>query len=160
MSHLGRKYAHRVDSAWQCTNQAMKTNELPVDLQDRTVNEQSLEPPGHSHHLNVKSYDWRKPGTLHQKANTIPTAKHGGGSIMLWGWFLVAGTGKQARVEGMMNAAMIKDTFDDNLLRTLDWGEARGCDAPIQCDGAWSSVKRNWRKNTPSWACSVILKKM
>lgn len=36
----------------------------------------------------------------------------------------------------MMNAAMIKDIFDDNLLSTLDWGEARDCDAPIQSDGA------------------------
>ena len=33
--------------------------------------------------LNTKCYIWRKPGT-------IPTVKHGGGSIMLWGCFSVA----------------------------------------------------------------------
>ncbi|KAK3528906.1 hypothetical protein QTP70_012169 [Hemibagrus guttatus] len=35
--------------------------------------------------LNGKCHVWRKPGTAHHLANTIPTVKHGGGSIMLWG---------------------------------------------------------------------------
>ncbi|KAK3574610.1 hypothetical protein QTP86_011523 [Hemibagrus guttatus] len=33
--------------------------------------------------LNGKHHIWRKPGTAHHLANTIPTVKHGGGSIML-----------------------------------------------------------------------------
>ncbi|KAK3517617.1 hypothetical protein QTP70_013287 [Hemibagrus guttatus] len=33
--------------------------------------------------LNGKRHVWRKPGTSHHLANTIPTVKHGGGSIML-----------------------------------------------------------------------------
>ena len=36
--------------------------------------------------LNTKRHVWSKPGT-------IPTVKHGGYSIMLWGCFSVAGTG-------------------------------------------------------------------
>uniref|UniRef100_A0A8C2KAX2 Uncharacterized protein n=1 Tax=Cyprinus carpio TaxID=7962 RepID=A0A8C2KAX2_CYPCA len=43
--------------------------------------------------LNGKCNVWRKPGTAHHLANTISTVKHGGGSIMLWGCFSVAGTG-------------------------------------------------------------------
>jgi hypothetical protein len=34
--------------------------------------------------LNAKCHVWRKP-------DTIPTVKHGGGSIMLWGWMFFSG---------------------------------------------------------------------
>ncbi|KAK3547121.1 hypothetical protein QTP86_012536, partial [Hemibagrus guttatus] len=33
--------------------------------------------------LNGKRHIWMRPGTAHLLANTIPTVKHGGGSIML-----------------------------------------------------------------------------
>ena len=46
--------------------------------------------------LNSKCHGWRKPGS-------IPTVRHGGGSIMLWGCFSV--TGRLVRVEGKMNGA-------------------------------------------------------
>jgi hypothetical protein len=42
--------------------------------------------------LNAKCHVWRKPGT-------IPTVKHGGGIIMLWGCFSAAGTGRLVRIE-------------------------------------------------------------
>ena len=43
--------------------------------------------------LNAKNHIWRKPGTAHLLANTIPTVKHGGGSIMLWDVFQQQGLG-------------------------------------------------------------------
>uniref|UniRef100_A0AAZ3R338 Transposase n=1 Tax=Oncorhynchus tshawytscha TaxID=74940 RepID=A0AAZ3R338_ONCTS len=42
--------------------------------------------------LNAKCHVWRKPGT-------ITTVKHGGGSIMLWGCYSAAGTGRLVRLE-------------------------------------------------------------
>ena len=48
--------------------------------------------------LNSKRYIWRKPNTSHHPVNTILTVKHGGGSIMLWGCFSSAETGKLVRI--------------------------------------------------------------
>ncbi len=68
--------------------------------------------------LNSKRYVWRKPGTAHHLSNTVPTVKHGGGSIMLWGCFSAAGTGRLFAIEGKMNAAKYRDILDENLLQS------------------------------------------
>ena len=67
--------------------------------------------------LNTKCHACKKPGT-------IPTVKHGGGSIMLWGVISAAGTGRLVRKEGKMNGAKI---LDENLLHTNKmWKKSRG----------------------------------
>ncbi|KAF3707862.1 Transposable element Tcb1 transposase Transposable element Barney transposase [Channa argus] len=66
--------------------------------------------------LNVKCHVWRKPGTAHHLANTIPTVKHGGG-IMLWGCCSGAGTGRLVRI-GKMKVAMYRDILDKNLFQS------------------------------------------
>ncbi|KAK1789791.1 hypothetical protein P4O66_015681 [Electrophorus voltai] len=76
--------------------------------------------------LNAKRRVWRKPGTAHHLANTIPSVKHSGGSIMLWGCFLAPGTVRLVRDEGKMNAAMYRDILEKTCSRALwtsDWGE-------------------------------------
>ena len=61
--------------------------------------------------LNAKRHVWRKPGT-------IPTVKHGGGSIMLRGGFSVEGTGRLVRIEEKMNRAKYREILDENLLQS------------------------------------------
>ena len=56
--------------------------------------------------LNAKRHVCRKPDTAHHLTNTILRVKRGDGSIMLWGCFLAAGTGRLVRIKGKMNAAM------------------------------------------------------
>lgn len=50
----------------------------------------------------VKHHVSKKPETTHHLAHTIPlpTVKHGGGNIMLWGFFSAARTGRLSRVKG------------------------------------------------------------
>ncbi|KAG2470015.1 TCB1 transposase, partial [Polypterus senegalus] len=68
--------------------------------------------------VNARHHVWRKSGTAHYQANTIPTVKHGGGSIMLWGCFSAAGTRRLVRIKGKMTAAMYRDILDENLLQS------------------------------------------
>ncbi|KAK3524689.1 hypothetical protein QTP86_000791 [Hemibagrus guttatus] len=57
----------------------------------------------------------RKSAELHPK-NTIPTVKHGGGNIMLWGCFSAKGPGRLIRVKERMNGAMYREFLSKNLL--------------------------------------------
>ena len=52
--------------------------------------------------LNAKRHVWRIPGT-------IPMVNHGGGSIMLWGCFSAAGTGRLVRIKGKSNGAKYRE---------------------------------------------------
>ena len=65
--------------------------------------------------LNAKGHVWRKPGT-------VPIVKHGVGSIMLWGCFSAAGTGRLVRIEGKGNGAKYSEILDENLLQGLSLG--------------------------------------
>ncbi len=57
----------------------------------------------------------RKNAELHPK-NTIPTVKHGGGNIMLWGCFSAKGPGRLICVKERMNGAMYHEILSENLL--------------------------------------------
>lgn len=66
----------------------------------------------------TRRYVWRKPNTAHHQKHTIPTVKHGGGSIMLWGCFSAAGPGRLVKIEGRMNAAKYTEILGDNLIQS------------------------------------------
>ncbi len=57
----------------------------------------------------------RKNAELHPK-NTIPTVKHGGGNIMLWGCFSAKGPGRLICVKERMNGAMYREILSENLI--------------------------------------------
>ncbi len=51
---------------------------------------------------------WRRRNAAYDPKNTIPTVKHGGGNIMLWGCFSAKGTGQLHRIKGTMEGAMYR----------------------------------------------------
>ncbi|KAK3517308.1 hypothetical protein QTP70_002953 [Hemibagrus guttatus] len=57
----------------------------------------------------------RKNAELHPK-NTIPSVKHGGGNIILWGCFSAKGPGRLIRVKERINGAMYREILSKNLL--------------------------------------------
>ncbi|CAJ0919377.1 unnamed protein product [Ranitomeya imitator] len=59
---------------------------------------------------------WKKKNTELHPSNTIPTVKHGGGTIMIWGCFSAKGPGRLIRVHERMNGAMYREILSANLL--------------------------------------------
>uniref|UniRef100_A0A4W5NG38 Transposase Tc1-like domain-containing protein n=1 Tax=Hucho hucho TaxID=62062 RepID=A0A4W5NG38_9TELE len=59
---------------------------------------------------------WRRRNVAYDPKNTIPTVKHGGGNIMLWGCFSAKGTGQLHRIKGTMDGAMYRQILGENLL--------------------------------------------
>ena len=75
-------------------------------LYGRVARRESLVKQSHAvFGLNEKHHVWQKTNTSHDPEHTLPTVKHGGGSIMLWGCFSSAVTGKLVRVDGKMDWA-------------------------------------------------------
>ena len=60
--------------------------------------ETKIELFGHNDH----GYVWRKKGEACKPKDTIPTVKHGGGSIMWWGCFAAGGTAALHKIHGIM----------------------------------------------------------
>ncbi len=69
--------------------------------------------------LNSTRHVWRKKKDENNPKNTIPTVKHGGGNIMLWGCFSAKGTGRLHCIEGRMDVAMYCKILANNLLPSV-----------------------------------------
>ena len=52
--------------------------------------------------------------------NTVPIAKFGGDSIMIWGCFSAKGVGKISIIDGKMNAQKYKQILLENLMSSVE----------------------------------------
>ncbi len=109
VSHLPKKYLDYPQDFWA---NILWTDETKVELFGRCVSR----------------YIWRKTNTAFHKKNIIPTVKHGGGSVMVWGCFAASGPGWLAIIDGTMNSALYQKILKENV-----W--------PSVCD---LKLKRTW----------------
>ncbi|GFY27627.1 transposable element Tcb1 transposase [Trichonephila clavipes] len=62
----------------------------------------------------------RKPNTSHHPKHTIPTVKHGGGSVMVWGCMAASGVGKLVFIDGIMHKMAYLNIQQNNLKESAD----------------------------------------
>ncbi len=62
---------------------------------------------------------WQRPGEEYQENCALPTVKHGGGSIMVWGCMSAAGTGELRFIEGNMDSNMYCDILKQKMMPSL-----------------------------------------
>ena len=65
-------------------------------------------------------YVWRKKGEAYKPKNTVPTVKHGGGNIMLWGCFSSSGTGNLVKVQGIMKKEDYISILEKNVKESAE----------------------------------------
>lgn len=67
-----------------------------------------------------RSKVWRKANTALDPKNMIPTVKHGGGNVMVWGAMASSGVGDLVFVEGNMDRFQYKNILEDHLKASVD----------------------------------------
>lgn len=69
-------------------------------------------------------YVRRRPGEAFRAECLVPTVKHGGGSIMVWGCMSAAGVGEVFMCEGYMNSvrytAMMEEVLEASILKLYE----------------------------------------
>jgi hypothetical protein len=100
---------------------------------------------GHNDH----HYVWRKKMETCKLKNIIPTMKHRGGSIMLWGCFAAGGSGALHKIDGIMREENYVNILKQHL-KTSVRKLKLGCKWVIQMDNDpkhTSKVVAKWLKD-------------
>lgn len=63
---------------------------------------------------------WHKNGEAFNPKNTIPTVKHGGGNLMLWGCFLANGPGNLITVNSTMKKEQYMKILNNNIRQSAE----------------------------------------
>ncbi len=62
---------------------------------------------------------WWQPGEEYKNKCVLPTVKHGGGSVLVWGSMSAVSTGELQFIEGIMNANMYCDIMKQSMIPSL-----------------------------------------
>ncbi len=95
----------------------------------------------------MSCYIWRKTNTAFHEKNIIPTVKHGGGSVMVWGCF--AGPGRLGIIDETMNSALYQKILKENVQPSV-------CD--LELKSTWVMWQDNDPNHTSEWLKKNIIK--
>ncbi len=62
---------------------------------------------------------WRCKGEEYKEKCMVPTVKHGGGSVLMWGCMSAAGVGELHFIDGIMNSQMYCSILKEKMLPSL-----------------------------------------
>ncbi len=62
---------------------------------------------------------WRRKGEEYKEKCMVPTVKHGGGSVLMWGCMTAAGVGELHFIDGIMNSQMYCSILKEKMLPSL-----------------------------------------
>ncbi len=62
---------------------------------------------------------WRRKGEEYKEKCMVPTVKHGGGSVLMWGCMSAAGVGELHFIDGIMNSQMYCSILKEKILPSL-----------------------------------------
>ncbi len=96
---------------------------------------------------------WWQPGEEYKDKCVLPTVKHGGGSVMVWGCMSAASTGELQFIEGTMNAKMYCDILKQSMIPSL---RRLGCRAVFQHDNDPKHTSKTTTALLKKWRVKVI----
>lgn len=94
-----------------------------------------------------RKWCWKIPARPLQPNHVIPTIKHGGGSLMVWGCITAQGVGYMARIDGTMDAQLYCQILEEDLLNSLTWYGLKPEEIVFQHDGD----PKHTAKKTKQW---------
>ena len=62
---------------------------------------------------------WQRPGEEYKDKCIMPTVKHGGWNVMVWGCMSAAGVGELHFIEGNMNSNMYCEILQQSMIPSL-----------------------------------------
>ncbi len=62
---------------------------------------------------------WRRKGEEYKEKCMVPTVKHGGGSVLMWGCMSAAGVGELHFIDGIMNSQIYCSILKEKMLPSL-----------------------------------------
>lgn len=81
-------------------------------------------------------WTWRRPGEALEERNLLPTVKHGGGSIQVWGCLTWKGVGWMCRLPQGLDAETYLTILNEELEHTIRHYFRKGASVIFQQDGA------------------------